>query len=656
MKSLTGQNLGPYRVLGQLGRGGMATVYKAYQPSLDRQVALKVLPPHLADEPGFSERFQREARAVASLEHPHILAVYDSGQEGDVAYLVMRFVDGGTLKAQTGHPLTIDRIIHILDQVSKALDYAHTKRFVHRDVKPSNVLMDHGDWALLSDFGLAKMIGGSTQITETGVGLGTPDYMSPEQGMGSQVDQRTDIYSLAVILYEMLTGQVPYQADTPMAVVMKHIHEPLPLPTEVNPSISQAVERVVLKGMAKDPDDRYKTAGDLISALREASSASQQLQADLPISTLPPVDQADREPTDEEVARSKRLLWLVPVALAAVAVGAFAITSLPGCVSLLGGRMEFGECDQVAQVQSEESQPLSDGEAASIEPTLPAARAADSTSETDTKDLADLGEPVVWLLPADDSDVWDETSGSFANLLQQETGINAEIQMAQEFPSMLDALCDGSVDVSFIDHSQYLIARDQQCVEVELTAIRFDSPTFAGQLLARTELGLETVAEMAGREFCRPGPLSVSGWFIPRLMLLSEGIDPDRDFSHMIDIGPNREVIDSLHRGECEVGATFKDARENSEIGAEVFDTVTVLDVSPDIPRHAIAYSVDLRAADRDRITRFMFELAEKEGGLELLNQLFLGASGFEPIDDAAYDGLRELIEAAGLTVYSHNP
>jgi phosphonate transport system substrate-binding protein len=228
--------------------------------------------------------------------------------------------------------------------------------------------------------------------------------------------------------------------------------------------------------------------------------------------------------------------------------------------------------------------------------------------------------------------------------------------MAQDFASVLDSLCDGSVDVSFIDHNQYLIAKDQHCVEVELTAIQFDSPTFAGQLLARTELGLETVAEMAGREFCRPGPLSVSGWAIPRLMLLAEGVDPDRDFNRVIDIGPHREVIGSLYRGECDVGATFVDAREASDIGAEVFDTISVVKASPAIPRHAIAYSTELTAADRELISSFMLELAESDGGLELLDQLFLGASGFERIDDAAYDGLRELIEAAGLTVYSHNP
>ncbi|NIO70097.1 MAG: protein kinase, partial [Anaerolineae bacterium] len=267
---LTGQTLGQYRLLEQLGCGGMATVYKAYQPSLDRYVAVKVLPPYLAHTPNFAARFFREARAIARLNHPNILSVYDSCQEGELSYIVMRYVEGGTLQETLGKPLPLDRVVQIITQVGGALDYAHQEGIIHRDVKPSNVLMDKGEWALLSDFGLAKIVGASGKLTETGVGLGTPAYMAPELGKGEPADERSDIYSLGIMLYEMLTGRVPFEAETPMAVVMEHISTPLPVPRSINPDIPEPVEQVVLKALAKNPADRFQRVGEMVTALQKA--------------------------------------------------------------------------------------------------------------------------------------------------------------------------------------------------------------------------------------------------------------------------------------------------------------------------------------------------------------------------------------------------
>jgi len=264
-----GTTLGPYRIVERLGRGGMAAVYKAYQPSLDRYVAIKVLPAHLADEPGFAERFRREARAVAKLEHPHILPVHDYGQEGERTYIAMRYVEGGTLKDLLGKPLELSLIVDLVGQIAEALDYAHEHSIIHRDVKPSNVLLDRGNWALLTDFGVARMVEATQQLTGMGVGVGTPAYMSPEQGQGKKVDRRSDVYSLGVVLYEMLTGRVPFEAETPLAVVWKHVNEPLPLPRSINPEIPEAVERVVLKAMAKAPQERHQTAREFAMVLRE---------------------------------------------------------------------------------------------------------------------------------------------------------------------------------------------------------------------------------------------------------------------------------------------------------------------------------------------------------------------------------------------------
>jgi basic membrane protein A len=314
MDGLIGKTIGGYQILEQIGEGGMATVYKAYQPSLDRYVAVKILPRHLSQEPGFTKRFTREARAVAKLEHPHILPIYDSGLEEGLSYIVMRFIDAGTLKDLMAQPLKLRQISKLIDQIAAALDQAHEQGYVHRDVKPSNVLLDRESWVLLADFGLAKMMEGSEHITATGVGVGTPAYMSPEQGKGEKVDHRSDVYALGVVLYEMLTGQVPYHAETPMAVVFKHIYEPLPLPREINPDIPEILERVLLKALAKEPADRYQSAGEMAGALRESiqgleSKAMQAVTAD----QVPTVLEEERDDGPFRGRRSRQLIWLIPI-------------------------------------------------------------------------------------------------------------------------------------------------------------------------------------------------------------------------------------------------------------------------------------------------------------------------------------------------------
>jgi hypothetical protein len=273
MSELLGRTLGQYRIIERIGEGGMATVYKAYQPGLNRYVALKVLAPIHAKQPGFNERFQREAEAVASLNHPNILPIYDSGQEGGYSYIVMRHIEGAhTLKEVMAEPLDLAQIADLVGQVAAALDCAHRQGVIHRDVKPSNVLMD-GNWALLTDFGLARMIETSVKLTGSGVGVGTPAYMSPEQGQGIEIDHRTDIYALGVILFEMLTGQIPHNAETPLAIVLKRMTEPLPLPRTIDPDIPEPVERVVLKALARQPRDRFVSAGEMAKALVQAVGA-----------------------------------------------------------------------------------------------------------------------------------------------------------------------------------------------------------------------------------------------------------------------------------------------------------------------------------------------------------------------------------------------
>ncbi len=280
MSSLqAGQMLGPYRIIGQIGQGGMATVYRAYHAAMNRDVAIKVLPRQLAESSEFSARFHQEALTIAGLEHPHILPVYDHGEADEVPYLVMRCLDAGTLKdrLEAGR-LPLKEIDRLFSQLADALDYAHARGVIHRDLKPSNALLDQRGNLFLADFGIAKLLESDKHFTSTGALVGTPVYMSPEQAQGLKVDARTDIYSLGIILYEMVTGQVPFEAETPLAVILKHINEPLPLPSSVYPGTSAAVERVILKALSKDPQDRFASVADFLAAWKQALSQQETVR------------------------------------------------------------------------------------------------------------------------------------------------------------------------------------------------------------------------------------------------------------------------------------------------------------------------------------------------------------------------------------------
>lgn len=277
--SMVGKTIGKYRIISPLGRGGMAEVFKAYQPGLDRYVAIKLMHSFLTKDKEFGARFQREARVVASLRHPNIVQVHDFDIEGDTSYMVMEFIDGETLKdrllrtEERGEHMPLNEAVRIILAVGSALTYAHRMGMVHRDVKPANVMIDRDGQVILTDFGIAKILhgaSGGSQLTASGAMIGTPSYMSPEQGLGQPGDERSDIYSLGVMLYQLTTGHLPYEADTPMAVVIKHIQGPLPLPRSINPGLPEAVERVILRALAKNPDDRYQHVDEMITDLGRA--------------------------------------------------------------------------------------------------------------------------------------------------------------------------------------------------------------------------------------------------------------------------------------------------------------------------------------------------------------------------------------------------
>jgi serine/threonine protein kinase/formylglycine-generating enzyme required for sulfatase activity len=264
-----GKTIGKYEIVEHIGRGATADVYKAYQPTLDRYVAIKLLHPFLAEDTDFLERFQREAKAVARLRHPNIMQVYDFDVIQDIYYLVMEHIDGITLKsmlqalATTEQIMPLTEAVRITRCVANALAYAHTRDMIHRDIKPANIMIDHDNQVILTDFGTAKILSGG-QHTASGVTTGTPAYASPEQVMALPGDPRSDIYSLGIVFFQLVTGQLPYDADTGVAVFLKHLTDPIPSPRAINSALSIDVETIIFRAMAKKPENRYRTADEFI--------------------------------------------------------------------------------------------------------------------------------------------------------------------------------------------------------------------------------------------------------------------------------------------------------------------------------------------------------------------------------------------------------
>ena len=331
-----GQMLGAYRIISKVGQGGMATVYKAYQPSMDRNVAIKVLPSQLAESKEFTARFQQEARTIARLEHPHILPVFDYGESDGVTYFVMRYLEAGTLKSKMEVGLlSLNEVDRLFTQLADALGYAHSHGVIHRDLKPANALVDEQGNLFLTDFGIAKLLeSASPRLTQTDAIMGTPAYISPEQAKAQTVDQRSDIYSLGIILYELVTGRVPFTADTPLAVILKHVSDPLPLPSILKPDIPESIEQVILKALAKEPNDRFATTVEFLAAWKRALQDKDTVRRASERISTPASRPAQSAPAPKAVSKSGGTStgWII-----GCSVGACALLTIAGIVLFASG-------------------------------------------------------------------------------------------------------------------------------------------------------------------------------------------------------------------------------------------------------------------------------------------------------------------------------
>jgi len=358
---MIGEQIGRYQITALLGKGGMAAVYKAHDQRLNRDVAIKLILPGFEHSDIFLKRFEREAKSVAQLAHPNIVSVIDYGTYNNQPYLVMEYISGGSLKDKIGQPMDWSQAARLLAPVARALHYAHQQSIIHRDLKPANLLITQSGDLMLSDFGIAKLVDSevSSQLTASGESIGTPAYMAPEQGLGKPVDPRSDVYSLGIVFYELVTGHSPFDGDTPVAVMLKHITEPLPSPREFVPQIPLFVEQVLLTALAKEPDQRYADMAAFAEDLgrisigmetersaghRPAAVASAPTRQSAP-PTHPPQSRPSvpvaAYPTNAPQSMSnyaKHLLWIAPllllmcaiIAISGVAIGSKFFSENPG--------------------------------------------------------------------------------------------------------------------------------------------------------------------------------------------------------------------------------------------------------------------------------------------------------------------------------------
>ena len=328
MSLAPGATAGPYRVIEPLGRGGMASVYKAYEAALDRYVALKVLPREFLHDPTFAARFRQEAQVIARLEHPNIVPIYgfDIEQQEGIPWMAMRLIKGGSLsQLLKKERIPFARAVAILRGVADALDYAHHEGIIHRDVKPQNVLLDEGGRVYLMDFGIAKIVEGTGGVTVTGMITGTPQYMAPEQAAMTKIDRRADVYALGIVAYEMFTGRVPFSADTPLAILMKHLQDPIPLPAPSE--VPEPFMRAILKAVAKKPEERWDFATEFVGALEAWLS---QLTVPFEPLPIPPVPVAVAPPgRPKKRVRISAVLALTLLALVAGAAAGAALGFYP---------------------------------------------------------------------------------------------------------------------------------------------------------------------------------------------------------------------------------------------------------------------------------------------------------------------------------------
>jgi phosphonate transport system substrate-binding protein len=587
----------------------MATVYKAYQASMDRYVAIKVLPRFHSANPEFVDRFKQEAQVLAKLQHPYIVPIHDFGEADGYTYLVMPFIKSGTMaNLLEGKPTPLTRINQIIVQIGDALDYAHSLGLIHRDIKPSNILVDERGNCMLTDFGIAKILESSAEFTKTGGILGTPTYMSPEQGSGKKIDHKSDIYSLGVILYELATGRVPFEAETPVAVIFKHVHDPLPPPSVINPEIDEQVERVILKSLAKNPEDRFESAKELVDALvatvrtyeyrpeREVEPPP-TIKEPLPPTEVQPPDVLEPEllppaKSDEEIiseptevereipTKPKRRLNIRKLLL----YGAFVVVGSVISFVLLDGD-PFGISGLIGRESSATQEIQNPTEALQVTPeeltSAPAKEITTPKSEPTEASLPGLGSedyPIkVLFAPLADVDFMIESGDLIAQALNEDTGLFFEVNIPTSYAATIEEMCASTEDtIGFIPAMGYALANSLCGVEPGLSSIRYGWNINWTQFIVQRDSHYETLEDLEGTTWAYPDAGSTSGFIYPQAIFADLGIT----VGNTLEVGSHPQVVKTIYDGAADFGTCYFSPPILPE-GMGTWDPKTI---DPDIP------------------------------------------------------------------------
>jgi len=600
MEDLSGKQFGPYAIISPCGAGGMATVYKAYQPSMDRYVALKVLPRFHSSDPEFLGRFEQEAKALAQLQHTFILPVYDFGESEGYTYFIMPLMQNGNLaELMAIERLPLDRIQQIISQVGGALEFAHSRGFIHRDVKPSNVLLDETGNCILMDFGIAKIIEGSKEFTKTGGIIGTPVYMSPEQGSGQKIDHKSDIYSLGIILYEMVTGRPPYEAETPIGVIFKHVHDPLPPPSSLNPDLPEEVEKVILKSLAKDPEDRYATVRDMVDALSKAVTAS-FLGEPTRVEIAPTIREPFRfvtarspkrqepEPsfskrTDEDPfyerasikhdipGKLKQLKKVRTVLLFGVLAVAVSITSF-----ILLSWDQLGLSGATAVERSPTIDVVKETETSTS--TGPSAAPTAQPTEDALQEIGSEEYPIkILFAPVGDVDFMIESGELVAQALNEATGLFFEVSIPKSYAATIEEMCVSTENtIGFIPAMGYALANSFCGVEPGLASVRYGWNIYWTQFIVPRDSPYETLEDLEGATWAYPDAGSTSGYIYPQSLFADMGIT----VGETLEAGGHPQVVEAVYYGEADFGTCYFSAPLLPE-GMGTWEPKTM---DPDIP------------------------------------------------------------------------
>jgi len=681
---LIGTRLGKYEIQAELGRGGMGAVYRGYDEMLDRSVAVKVLAPHLVWEKEFVERFVREARAAAKLKHPNIVTIHDVGQEGGWYYFVMEYLEGRTLTdlIQERGPMGVEEVLRILRPLADALEYAHHRGLVHRDVKPGNVIVDPAGSVTLTDFGIVRAAQ-ETRLTATGTIVGTPEYMSPEQAKGLAVGAHSDQYSLAVVAYEMFSGQVPFEAESTLALLHKIAYDPPPPLHQARPDLPVEMEQVLVKALAKEPGDRYGTVGGFVDAMERASAGAKVGEAvpapqvvapsaggptrlvgpqemTAPKAAPPPgqpaVPAVAPAPPQASAARPAPVRLRVPVwawALVALVVVAGIVGLViggPGFTGLLSGDRAspvsvVGDATDTRRPTKTAAAPIADEPVQVPEPTATLPSIPTLGSEEN---------PIIWsFVPSGEMERVAGGARAVADMLHDRTGLYFQTNVAAEYAGVIEAMCSDSpqAHMGSLGTFAYVLAADRRCAEAELVSVRYDSSTYNGEIIARADSGIEGIAGLVGRTFCRPDPLSASGWIIPYLTMRAAGLDPASDLAEIVDVGSHDAVVAAVYNGDCAAGAIYVDARGTIEQDhPDVMERVVVIEVTVDVPNDGVQFVPAVPEELRARIVDGLLSIAGTDEGREVLDTAY-GWTGLEKHDDRFYDPFRHLLEASGMGI-----